>query len=122
MRAPRRFDDIDSRPLNQSYAERRRPRVKRRRLAPIARLYGLAAARAAPSIPRPAASAIPAANCACALAMIFSYIIRCVSLSAAPPPAPNKIMRNVITHCASDPKLAAASHAVRGFGNRTPSA
>jgi hypothetical protein len=74
----------------------------------------VAAARAAASIPRPEASAIPAANCACALAMIFSYIIRCVSLSAAAPPAPTKIMRNVITHCASAPKLAAASQAVSG--------
>jgi hypothetical protein len=47
--------------------------------------------------------------------MIFSHIIRCVSLSAAGPPAPNKIMRNVITRCASAPKLAASSHAVQGF-------
>jgi hypothetical protein len=45
----------------------------------------------------------------------------CISLSAAAPPAPNKIMRNVITHCASAPKVAAASHAVQGFRKRTAS-
>jgi hypothetical protein len=47
--------------------------------------------------------------------MIFSHIIRCVSLSAAAPPPPNKTMRNVITHYASAPKLAASGHAVQGF-------
>jgi hypothetical protein len=52
--------------------------------------------------------------------MIFSYIIRCVSLSAAAPPAPTKIMRNVITHCASAPKLAAASLQSRDFASGLP--
>jgi hypothetical protein len=66
-------------------------------------------------MPRPEASAIPAANCACAFAMTFSDIMRCASLAATAPPAASRIIRNAITHWASAPKLAAASQAFKGF-------